>query len=216
MVLAVPRSYDQFCPAARALDVVGERWSLLIVRDLLAGPKRFKELREGLPGIATNLLASRLRSLEREGVLRRTELPPPAGSLVYELTERGRALQPVLRELASWGTPRLGAPRRNDLVDLDRLVLIGLGKVNPMRPPPDLRETYELRIGKHVYTIRVEDGEARIVPGASERPDLVVTLDRKTALAFTAGTLTPELARRTKFEGRPEVIRRYLDLLRTR
>src|SRR3989442_9142429 len=119
----MPRSYNQFCPAARALDVVGERWSLLIVRDLLAGPKRFKELREGLPGIATNLLASRLRSLERDGVVRKDRLAPPAGSLVYELTERGRALQPVLRELANWGTPRLGAPRRTDSVDLDRILL---------------------------------------------------------------------------------------------
>src|SRR2546427_938425 len=134
----MPRSYNQFCPAARALDAVGERWSLLIVRDLLAGPKRFKELREGLPGIATNLLSSRLRSLEREGVLRKTELPPPAGSVVYELTERGLALQPLLRELASWGTPRLGKPRRTDSVDLDRLMLAGFGKIKPMRPPPEL------------------------------------------------------------------------------
>ncbi len=214
--LRLPRSYDQFCPAARALDVVGERWSLLIVRDLLAGPKRFKELREGLPGIATNLLSSRLRSLERDGVLRRSELPPPAGSVVYELTERGQALQPVLRELASWGTPRLGSPRRRDSVDLDRLMLAGFGKVKPMRPPPELRETYELRIGKEAYAIRVENGEARVVRGASERPDLVVTLDRKTLLSFIAGTLTPEGARRTKFEGSPDVIRRYLKLLRER
>jgi hypothetical protein len=85
-----------------------------------------------------------------------------------------------------------------------------------MRPPPGLRETYELRIGKHAYTIRIEDGEACVTRGSSERPDLVVTLDRKTLLAFVAGTLTRELAQRTKFEGSPEVIRRYLDLLRTR
>ncbi|MGH2668489.1 MAG: winged helix-turn-helix transcriptional regulator [bacterium] len=212
----MPRSYQQFCPAARALDVIGERWSLLIVRDLLAGPRRFNELREGLPGIATNLLASRLRRLERDGVLRRTELAPPAGSLVYELTDRGRALQPVLRELASWGTPRLGAPRRTDSVDLDRLIVVGFGKVKPLRPPPELRETYELRVGKLAYTIRVADGEARVTRGSSERPDLVVTLDRKTLLAFIAGTLTREDARRTKFEGKPEVIRRYLSLLRDR
>jgi len=210
------RSYDQFCPAARALDAIGDRWSLLIVRDLLAGPKRFKELREGLPGIATNLLSVRLRSLEADGVLKRTTLSPPAASAVFELTERGQALLPVLRELTRWGTPRLGKPRRTDSVDLDWLLLAGLGKIKPMRPPPELRETYELRVGRRAYTIRAADGEARVERGRSEHPDLVIEMDRNTLLAFAGDTMTPEQARRTKFTGEPDVIRRFLGLLRDR
>src|SRR5215211_4757632 len=102
------RSYGQYCAMARALDVLGDRWTLLIVRELLTGPKRFKDLLEGLPGIGTNLLAGRLKDLAGAGVLRRTTLPPPAGSSVYELTERGRELEPVLMGLARWGLDLLG------------------------------------------------------------------------------------------------------------
>src|SRR5215217_7201539 len=105
------RSYRQYCAMARALDVLGERWTLLIVRELLTGPKRFKDLLGGLPGIGTNLLAGRLKELEGEGLLRRTTLPPPAGSAVYELTGRGRDLEPVLMGLARWGVDLLGEPR---------------------------------------------------------------------------------------------------------
>src|SRR5581483_3423202 len=89
---ATRRSYRQYCGVARALDVVGERWTLLIIRDLLLGPRRYKDLLEGLPGIGTNLLADRLKELERHGIVRRTVLPPPAGSTVYELTDLGSAL----------------------------------------------------------------------------------------------------------------------------
>src|SRR5947209_5516620 len=90
------RSYHQWCGMARGLDVIGERWTLLLIRDLLLGPKRFKDLFQGLPGIGTNLLAARLKELERKGIVRRTVLPAPAGSTVYELTELGESLRPVL------------------------------------------------------------------------------------------------------------------------
>jgi DNA-binding HxlR family transcriptional regulator len=90
------RSYGQYCTVARALDVVGERWTLLLVRELSTGPKRFKDLLEGLPGIGTNLLAARLKKLEGEGIVRRATLPPPAGSNVYELTDLGGSLEPVI------------------------------------------------------------------------------------------------------------------------
>src|ERR671931_479526 len=97
------RSYLQYAAVARGLDVVGERWTLLIVRDLLLGPKRYKDLLDGLPGIGTNLLAARLRALEKVGLVRRTVLPPPAGSAVYELTESGWELEPVVIALGRWG-----------------------------------------------------------------------------------------------------------------
>jgi DNA-binding HxlR family transcriptional regulator len=108
------RSYDQYCAMARALDVIGDRWTLLLVRDLLVGPKRYGDLLEGLPGIGTNLLAARLRELEAAGIVERRVLPPPAGSAVYELTEAGQALEPVAFALGRWGTRFLGSPRAND------------------------------------------------------------------------------------------------------
>src|SRR5918999_5672535 len=105
------RNYDQYCPAARSLDVLGERWTLLVVRDLLLGPRRYTDLLEGLPGIGPNVLAERLRHLQGAGVVRRTTLPPPAASTVYELTELGEALRPVVRELTRWGLNLMDAPR---------------------------------------------------------------------------------------------------------
>src|SRR5215213_596424 len=108
------RSYGQYCTVARALDVVGERWTLLLVRELSTGPKRFKDLLEGLPGIGTNLLARRLKTLEGKGIVRRATLPPPAGSNVYELTGLGRSLEPVIVALSRWGTRLLDAPREED------------------------------------------------------------------------------------------------------
>src|SRR3712207_6674695 len=97
------RSYDQFCALAKALDVLGERWTLLVVRELLLGPKRYSDLLEGLPGIGTNLLATRLKTLEANGLVARRRLPAPAASTVYELTDRGRGLEPALYELMRWG-----------------------------------------------------------------------------------------------------------------
>jgi DNA-binding HxlR family transcriptional regulator len=106
----VRRSYEQFCPIARSLDLLGERWTLLIVRELLMGPQRYTDLRDRLPGMWSNLLAQRLRDLEAAGIVTRAELPRPAARTVYELTERGRALGPVLYEMARWGLPYLDQP----------------------------------------------------------------------------------------------------------
>src|SRR5215470_18393749 len=113
------RSYNQYCAVARSLDVIGERWTLLIIRDLLVGPKRYKDLLDGLPGIGTNLLAARLRDLEKAGIVRRTLLPPPAASTVYELTEVGRALEPAIFAIGRWGARFLGSPRETDTFPID-------------------------------------------------------------------------------------------------
>src|SRR5262249_19104128 len=110
------RSYRQYCAVARGLDVVGERWTLLIVRGLLVGPKRYKDLLDGLPGIGTNLLAARLKELEKVGVVRRTVLPPPAGSTVYELTESGQALEPVVMALGRWGVRLMDEPHDGEFL----------------------------------------------------------------------------------------------------
>src|ERR671934_697643 len=102
------RTYNEYCGVARALDLVGERWALLIVRELTIGPKRFTDLREGLPGIATNVLSNRLRQLERDGVVTRRQLPPPAPAQVYELSGYGRELVPIMLALGRWGASTMG------------------------------------------------------------------------------------------------------------
>jgi DNA-binding HxlR family transcriptional regulator len=108
------RSYDQYCAVARALDAVGERWSLLIVRELLNGPRRYTDLHADLPGVSTDVLASRLKQLEGEGVVERRKLQRPANATVYQLTDRGLALRQVILALGSWGMPELGEPRPTD------------------------------------------------------------------------------------------------------
>lgn len=117
MLIPMPRrSYDQYCAVARALDSVGERWSLLIVRELLGGPRRYTDLHADLPGVSTDILAARLKQLEGEGLVERRRLERPANASVYELTARGHELRPVLEALATWGTPDLGEPRPTDAV----------------------------------------------------------------------------------------------------
>jgi len=111
---SVSKPYDQYCPIAHALDMVGERWSLLIVRELLHGPKRYTDLSANLPGIGTNILAARLKMLEGCGIVAKHRLPPPAASQVYELTPYGAALKPIMRELALWGLSSLGPPKADE------------------------------------------------------------------------------------------------------
>lgn len=110
------RSYDQYCAVARALDAVGERWSLLIVRELLGGPRRYTDLHADLPGVSTDILAARLKQLEGEGLAVRRKLERPANATVYQLTERGLALRQVVESLAAWGLPELGERRPTDAV----------------------------------------------------------------------------------------------------
>jgi DNA-binding HxlR family transcriptional regulator len=187
------RSYDQYCTVARALDVVGERWTLLLVRELLTGPRRFKDLLGGLPGIGTNLLAARLRALEGEGVVRRATLPPPAGSSVYELTELGRSLGPVITTLSRWGSELLGDPREGD--DLrPAWAATALQSVLEAGAVEGLRETYEFRIDGETFHARVEDGKVEARQGPAGDPDLVVAGDTGTLLAVFAGRVGAEEA----------------------
>ena len=165
----VPKHYDHYCPVAHALDLVGERWALLVVRELMPGPKRYTDLAEHLPGIGTNILASRLRDLEAAGIVTKRTLPPPAASRVYELTDYGQELRRVVRELALWGARSLGPP-----TDADELfpgwLENALGTLlAPLAPPG----RFEFRIGDEVASI--SDGEAQ--PGAIEDPDVVVEGD---------------------------------------
>jgi DNA-binding HxlR family transcriptional regulator len=163
------KRYDQYCPMAHALDLVGDRWSLLVVRELMQGPRRYTDLVEGLPGIGTNILATRLRDLETNGVVTRRTLPPPAASRIYELTDYGRALRPVVRELALWGARSLGPPTPGaGLFDgwVANALDIALAALAP-------EGSFEFRVGDEVASL--VDGEVRREPVPN--PDVVVEAD---------------------------------------
>jgi DNA-binding HxlR family transcriptional regulator len=163
------RRYDLYCPVTHALRLVGERWALLLVLELMGGPKRYTDLAEALPGIGTNILADRLRDLEAGGIVAKRKLPPPAASRVYELTEYGLALRPAIRELALWGARSLGPP-----TDADELfpgwLVNALDTVVAALAPPG---RFEFRVGDEVASI--VDGEAQA--GPVDDPDVVVETD---------------------------------------
>ena len=190
------RSYGQHCTVARALDVVGERWTLLVARELSTGPKRYKDLLEGLPGIGTNLLASRLKSLAGEGIVSRGTLPPPAGSSVYELTSLGRSLEPVLVELSRWGAGLMDSPREGD--DLrPGWAAVAVRSAMAREAEGTSPGTYELRIDGEPFHLRVGDGRVECVEvwqGSSPAPDLVVVGEADTFVAVASGRLSPEEA----------------------
>jgi len=209
------RSYNQYCAVARALDVVGERWTLLIVRELLTGPRRFKDLLEGLPGIGTNLLAARLKDLERYGVVRRATLPPPAASKVYELTELGRSLEPVIAALGRWGLEFLGTPDRED--DLrPGWAVVAMRSALEQEAARGLRETYEFHIDEETFHLRVTDGEVEALQGPAVEPDLVVRGGAEAFLALVAGRVDPAEALDSgeiQFEGDQETLARCVEVL---
>jgi DNA-binding HxlR family transcriptional regulator len=160
------KRYDVYCPVAHALGLVGERWALLVVLELMHGPKRYTDLSDSLPGIGTNILASRLRDLEAHGIVSKRTLPPPAASRVYELTEYGQGLRPVIRELALWGARSLGPPTDGDEL-FPGWLANALDTVLASLAPPG---RFEFRVAGEVASL--VDGET--LPGPIEDPDVVV------------------------------------------
>ena len=163
---SVSKRYDQYCPIAHALELIGDRWALLIVRELLQGPKRYTDLAAQLPGIGTNILAARLRELEAGGVVAKRLLPPPAASRVYELTPYGLALKPVIRELALWGLRSIGPPPADEELYPGWLT----GALDTIFEPVAPAGRFVFRVGSEVASL--VDGEAQ--PGPIEQPDVVV------------------------------------------
>jgi DNA-binding HxlR family transcriptional regulator len=170
------RSYGQYCGVARALELVGERWALLIVRDLILGPKRFTDLRLGLPRIPTNVLTTRLKELEESGVVRRRALPRPAASVVYELTDYGQQLEDIVLRLGAWGVQSMGEPKPEDILTADGAVLALRTAVHPELLSSDERIGYQLRIGEVLVHAQLIDGELRAGAGALAEPDLVIAM----------------------------------------
>jgi DNA-binding HxlR family transcriptional regulator len=170
--MAGARNYDDPCGVARALDLVGERWTLLVVRELLFGPKRFSDLARGLPAMSQNVLSQRLRELVDAGIAARRRLGPPVSGQVYELTERGAALRPVVIELARWGS-RIPTTTRSDL-SVDALALALLTTFDA-DGADDVRVT--LRLGDDVFAAEIADGILQVVRGASGNPDAEIVID---------------------------------------
>ena len=184
------RSYKQFCGIARALDLVGERWALLVVRELVLGPKRFKDLREGLPGVATNVLSQRLRQLEDDGVVTRRRLPPPASCTVYELTDYGRQLVPILLDLGRWGASSLGARSPGETLRSEWLAVAMMAFYEP-RAAEGLSATIRLDLGDALFTLRLDRGRLEIAHGSNGPADLTIVADPETLVASLAGAPIP-------------------------
>jgi DNA-binding HxlR family transcriptional regulator len=187
------RSYDQFCGIARALDLVGERWAALVVRDLILGPKRFTDLRRGLPGIGTNVLAARLKELERGGVVARRTLPPPAASTVYELTDYGRALEGPLLALGRWGALSMGQRQPEQAL---RSEWLGVALKAFFRPEAaaDVDAAIELRFDDGTLLARLDHGSLVVEPGSPNGADLVLETEVETLIGYLAGVDVPAAA----------------------
>jgi DNA-binding HxlR family transcriptional regulator len=207
------RTYDDACAAAHALDLIGERWALLVVRELLLGPKRFTDLRAGLPGASPNVLAQRLRELERAGVVQRRKLPPPAASRVYELTDWGEELEPVITQLGRWGARSPFRPRDAGL-SVDSLILSFRTMFDP-RAVDGLRASYELRLGEDRFCVVVDDGRFEVVRGAADWPEAVIETSSATlaALVYEDRDLAEALhSGDVKIEGDESAVESFLGL----
>jgi DNA-binding HxlR family transcriptional regulator/putative sterol carrier protein len=209
------RCYDQYCPMAHALSLVGERWSLLVVRELLRGPKRYTDLAHGLPGIGTNILAARLRDLEEGGIIEKRKLPPPYASTVYDLTDYGRELDEVMHALARWGARSLGPPGPEDELYEEWGVNAFAALFDP-EAARGLTETYVLNIDDDVFTARIQDGHLEATCGAAEDADVVVETDIKSFFPLVSGELAPAAAveqGRARIEGDPAAVERCFRVL---
>jgi len=204
------RSYRQYCALARALDVVGDRWTLLIVRELgLRGPSRYTDLQQGLPGIATNMLADRLREMEESGIVSREDAPPPVATTLFKLTERGVELVPVLMALGTWGADLMGEMDDDDefrshwlRFPLERL----LTDASPNKPPV----TIELATGDEPMLVEVDAGAVRAHPGTAENPDLRLTGEPDVLVNLLTKKIDLRTARRQglRVEGNTDALER--------
>jgi DNA-binding HxlR family transcriptional regulator len=211
--MAGKRTYGDQCGVARALDVVGERWALLVVRELLLGPKRFTDLRSGLPHVGPDILAQRLRELEDSGIVRRRTLPPPAGSRIYELTERGQELEPVILALGRFGSVAPFPPGEAK-IGVDAVVL-ALKTLFAPSAADGLRASYELRLSDQHFGLRVQDGRLDVARGGAESPDATIETDPGTLATVLWHGRSLQEARRAgdlAIDGDGRAVERFLGL----
>jgi DNA-binding HxlR family transcriptional regulator/putative sterol carrier protein len=185
--------YQQYCALARTLDVAGDRWTLLIVRELTPGPRRFTDLLDGLPGVSRNLLTERLRALERAGIIARHELPPPAARRVYELTEDGRDLAVAMAPLIAWGARRLGErkPGESFRARWPAVAMAGLADREAAR---GVSESYQYVVGDSAFHFTVDDGSIQLRDGRAQDPAVTLTTDEKTWMDIASGKITASSA----------------------
>jgi DNA-binding HxlR family transcriptional regulator len=188
------KHYAQYCAVARALDLVGERWTLLVVRSLLMGPQRYTDLREALPGIASDLLTARLRTLEDAGYVRRRQLPRPAAVNVYELTDTGWQLGPVVLSLARLGVAQLGSPSADDDVNADALVLLLRASFDAAQLTGDAQPGYQVELDGEAYTVQVHPGWVETRRGPAPDPAVTLRSNPRTLAEILSGSLPAEAA----------------------
>jgi DNA-binding HxlR family transcriptional regulator len=194
------RSYREFCSIARALDVLGERWALLVIRELLLGPRRYTDLLDALPGIGTNVLAARLRDLESASLIRRRRLPPPTRVAVYELTDSGSSLRPVIDEISRWGNRYLDQPTRDDAVEPRWL----LGTLAASMPVADelAAATFAVRVGDEAYGFIAEHRRWNVSYTLPTRPTATIEIDLLTLFELSTGRQgTEDAEARTRITG---------------
>ncbi len=194
-----PREYGQSCSLAGALDRIGERWTLLIVRELMLGPMRFSALVRSVGGAPTDILTKRLRELERNGIVERRELDPPASASVYELTELGRGLERPMLELSRWG---MGLQKLADVVDLAPSSLPNAIRVM-LHPPADFRLTLALHSGGESYGVRIADGRSEATRGAPAGAGLSLS---GTPIGVVASLVAEEGEEGVEIEGDRELL----------
>ncbi len=208
------RSYGEYCAVAKSLDVIGNRWTLLIVRELLLrGPSRYTDLRDGLPGIATNLLADRLRELEEEGLVAREEAPPPVATTLFRLTPRGEELRPVIEDLVLWGAPLMAEQDPKDAVR-SRWIAFALESMLSDHEPDGPTLTIELRTGEMPITLETHEGAVRARVGSADHPDAVLAGPPRPIAGFLIGwvELADAEAAGVRHEGNPELLSRIRGL----
>ncbi|HET6153345.1 MAG TPA: helix-turn-helix domain-containing protein [Marmoricola sp.] len=203
----VNKTYDQYCGIAAALDVVGDRWTLLVLRELSFGQQRFTDLRSGLPGIASNLLSERLRTLEDAGLIEQRELPAPAARMVYALTESGQRINPVLRSLAAFGLPFLTDPVDGRV--RPRMAVFGsLGAVLSASGPADLALRMRFELEGETLWLELQDGRV-VRPDRSAEPDLIITGTAAALIDLCRGADLESLAPRLVVVGEQTAVAKF-------
>jgi DNA-binding HxlR family transcriptional regulator len=200
------RTYREYCAIARSLDLLGQRWTLLIVRDLFLGPQRYTDLQAGLPGIASDILTARLRMLEDAGLVRRRELPPPAPATVYELTDAGRRLGPLIRALGEVGLKLLDTPGSDQPINPGPVVM-SLNLRFRADEARDLTETYGLEIDGQAFAVAVERGTVRTERGAPADPVATFATDARSLVAMLRGETSAADA--VEVDGDPAALERF-------